>query len=114
MLDKRVFERFELKCSCHFVVEDSYQVLDARIEDISLGGFRISTFTSLSPGMRIKFSLETDPPIKGRAKVVWVRKDGEKYYAGLEIVELKEKFRKPFREIIEELTLNNLPGSYFR
>ncbi|OAG28325.1 PilZ domain-containing protein [Thermodesulfatator autotrophicus] len=114
MLDKRIFERFTLKCPCHWVVEDGYQVFDAQIEDISLGGFRISTFTSLSPGQGIKFSLETKPPVKGRARVVWVRKDGEKYYAGLEIVELQEKFRKRFQEIIEELTLNNLPESYLR
>ncbi|WP_022852337.1 PilZ domain-containing protein [Thermodesulfatator atlanticus] len=112
MLDKRLFERFDVNFRCHFAIDGTPQVLDAKLEDISLGGFRISTFTSLSPGQRILFSFESKPPVKGKARVVWVRKDGEKYYAGLEIVELKDKFRKAFQELISELTFEHLPSAY--
>ncbi len=114
MLDKRLFSRFKIHCNCSLALEDKFQVFDAALEDISLGGLRISTFTPLNVGQRLYFTISIKPPIKGVARVVWIQKNTDRYTAGLEIVEMKEKFKHNLQELINELTLKTLSSAYFR
>ncbi|HHI98168.1 MAG TPA: PilZ domain-containing protein [Thermodesulfatator atlanticus] len=114
MMDKRLFSRFKLQAECSWAFKKDLRVFNATLEDLSLGGLRISTDTPLSPGQEIIFSIPLKPPIKGTARVVWVKKEGPRYSAGLEIVEMKEKFRKNLQDLINQFTLSSLSDAHFR
>ncbi len=114
MLDKRLFNRFKIHCDCSFAFKDGFKVFDAALEDLSLGGLRISTFTPLNIGQEVYFTISTRPPIKGLAKIVWVKKEDKRYTAGLKIVEMEQKFQQALQDLINELTLKTLPASYLR
>ena len=114
MLDKRLFNRFKLHCDCCFAFKDNFKVFDAALEDISLGGLRLSTFTPLNIGQEIYFTVSIKPPIKGIARVVWVQKNNGRYTAGLEIVQMEEKYKSGLQQLISDLTLKTLPEAYFR
>ncbi len=114
MMDKRLFSRYKLHSECSWAFKRDFKVFDAALEDLSLGGLRISTYTPLSPGQEIIFSIPLKPPIKGTARVVWVKKEGPQYSAGLEIVEMKEKFRKNLQDLINQFTLTSLSDAHLR
>ncbi len=115
MLDKRLFGRFEVKFNCSLAFEGDFKVYQAHLLDLSLGGFRALTEAPLSSGKIVYFSFNSNPPIKGIARVVWVKQSNSayKYEAGFEIIDLKDRFRKALQDIISELTLN-LSDAYFR
>ncbi len=73
------------------------------ITDISLGGVRVRTLKKLAPGCGIMISLQTNPPLKIKAVVKWSKKDGFRWYSGLEFkdVTMEQDFR--LREVIQSL-----------
>ncbi len=114
MIDKRLFTRFPLRCECNLALAHGYRFFEATLEDISLGGFRLSTTTPLKIGQEIVFTIPQKPPIKGTGRIVWVRKDGDKVTAGVEIIRLKPESRKKLEKLISELTLATLSDDYLR
>ncbi|NPA49623.1 MAG: PilZ domain-containing protein [Thermodesulfobacteria bacterium] len=115
MLDKRLFGRFEVKFDCYLALDKDFKVYQAHLLDLSLGGFRVITEAPLSAGKIVHFSFNSNPPIKGTARVVWVKKSAHSNQceAGLEIIELKDRFRKALQDLINELTFS-LSEAYFR
>jgi len=116
MVDKRVFSRYKVNFECHFVVEGDLRVFEARILDLSLTGLRllIPYPVSLQPGQEVQFSFTSKPPVKGKARVVWVKQTKSGLMAGLEIVQLPPRFLKALQKVVNELSLLHLSDAYLR
>ena len=75
---------------------------------------RIATSALLKVGQTVSFSINSRPPVKGKARVAWVKKDKNWISAGLEIFHLEGRFREALQKIINDLTLQHLTDAYCR
>ncbi len=114
MIDKRVFSRYEVNFDCYLAFPGDMRVYQATLLDLSLTGMRLLTDAPLKPGLTISFSFTSDPPVKGKARVVWIKTTNQGTMAGLEIVKLKERFVEALHKVINDLTLQHLPDAYLR
>ncbi len=114
MVDKRIFSRYKVNFECTLVIDGDIRIYQADVLDISLTGMRIATTAPLEKGQTISFSFSSKPPVKGKARVAWVKKDNRQVSAGLEIFHLEDRFRDALQKIINELTLQHLTDAYCR
>ncbi len=114
MIDKRVFSRYEVNFDCHLALPGDVRVYHATLLDLSFTGMRLLTDAPLKPGLTVAFSFTSDPPVKGKARVVWVQATKQGTMAGLEIVKLKERFLEALQKVINHLTMQTLSDAYVR
>ena len=114
MIDKRIFDRLQVNFPCSVALPDDVRTFEARVLDISLTGMRLVTNAPLKPGQIVYFSLLSETPVKGQARVIWCRQGEKGCEAGLEIIQLKKKFKDALQKIVNELTLQTLADPYCR
>lgn len=116
MIDKRVFSRYQVNFECHFVIEGDLCVHRAHVLDLSFTGLRILIPypLKLKPGQKVQFSFTSRPPVKGKARVVWIKRTKPGLMAGLEIIHLEPRFLKALQDLVNELSLLHLSDAYLR
>jgi hypothetical protein len=109
MFERRQFERIP----CYLIARRSRRDRDDEVDffgmvrNISTGGAMLEADFSIEPGrdMDLAFSGEENETLwEGRGRVIWSRKQGEKYYMGLQ-------FTRPLEEDWHSLLKNAKPAA---
>lgn len=91
--ERRRFLRIESEILTKYILvterDFNRRISDALTKDISVRGVRIEAEEELPPGTRLVLELNlpgVDHPVTPPGRVVWCRRKGERYEAGVELI----------------------------
>ncbi len=102
--DKRKAERLTSSFEVNF--SDGKHFYTEFLQDISTGGAQIEARRALEPGTEINIALSSEPPIKLKGIVRWVKRAGLKYHMGIQFKKVEPEQEAAIREIIQSLFWN--------
>ena len=73
------------------------------LKDISTGGAQIEAQRPLEIGTLITLTLSTEPPVKIKGIVRWIKREGLKYRLGIQFQKVTPEQEAAIREIIQAL-----------
>ncbi len=99
--DRRKAER--LSSSFEVTYSDGKYFYTEYLKDISSGGAQIETRRPHDIGTEITITLASEPPVKLKGIVRWIKKDGLKYQMGVQFKKVTPDQEAKIREVIQAL-----------
>ncbi len=82
---------------------DGHRIYTEFIKDISLGGIKVESSHPMKVGSVVTVTIDTNPPLKLKGRVMWCRQGEDGYEAGIQFAELSPKQQLALKTVVQTL-----------